>query len=74
MTRDLFAIEDGNTEPTPEEKLARIPSLSTRAELNAFERANIHAARVWAMRPRKHSGQYPDEPAIDTVVCVYHLC
>jgi Fic-DOC domain mobile mystery protein B len=48
----LFARDGGNTELTPEEQLELIPSLSTRAELNAFERASIHAARVWAMRAR----------------------
>jgi Fic-DOC domain mobile mystery protein B len=52
MMKDLFGVEDGNTELMPEEKLALIPSLSSRAELNAFERENIHAARIWAMRPR----------------------
>lgn len=52
MTTELFAIEDGNTELTPEGKPALSPTLSPRAELYAFERANIHAARVWAMRPR----------------------
>jgi Fic-DOC domain mobile mystery protein B len=52
MTDGLFGAGDGNTELTPEEKLELIPSLSTRAELNEFERANIHAARIWAMRTR----------------------
>lgn len=52
MTGDLFAADGSNTALSPEEQLDLIPSLSTRAELNAAERANIHAARVWAMRPR----------------------
>jgi Fic-DOC domain mobile mystery protein B len=52
MTNGLFAANDGNTELTPEEKLELIPSLSTRAELNEFERSNIHSARIWAMRSR----------------------
>ena len=52
MTGDLFAADESNTALSPEEQLDLIPSLSTRAELNAAERANIHAARVWAMRPR----------------------
>jgi Fic-DOC domain mobile mystery protein B len=52
MTDELLNADDGNTELTPEEKLELIPSLTTRAELNEFERANIHAARVWAMGSR----------------------
>jgi Fic-DOC domain mobile mystery protein B len=52
MTDDLFAADESNTALGPEEQLDLIPSLSTRAELNEAERANIHAARVWAMRPR----------------------
>jgi len=52
MTNDLFASDEGNTALGPEEHLDLIPSLSTRAELNEAERANIHVARVWAMRPR----------------------
>ncbi|HRE84296.1 MAG TPA: mobile mystery protein B [Opitutaceae bacterium] len=51
MTDDLFATDENNTALSPEEQLDLIPSLSTRAELNEAERANIHAARVWAMRP-----------------------
>lgn len=47
---DLFAEEAHATPLTPEEQLELIPSLSTRAELNAVERANIHAALLWAMR------------------------
>lgn len=52
MTDDLFASDAGNTALSPEEQLDLIPSLTTRAELNEAERTNIHAARVWAMRPR----------------------
>ena len=52
MTDDLFAADESNTALSSEEQLDLIPSLSTRAELNEAERANIHAARVWAMRPR----------------------
>jgi Fic-DOC domain mobile mystery protein B len=52
MTDDLFATDGSNTALSPEEQLDLIPSLSTRAELNEAERANIHTARVWAMRPR----------------------
>jgi Fic-DOC domain mobile mystery protein B len=49
---DIFAASEGNTELSEEERLELIPSLTTRAELNAIERLNINAARVWAMRPR----------------------
>lgn len=52
MTGALFAADESNTALSPEEQLDLIPSLSTRAELNAAERANIHAARIWAMRSR----------------------
>lgn len=52
MNEDLFSGDDGNTELTAQEKLDLIPSLSTRSELNEFERTNIHAARVWALRRR----------------------
>ena len=49
---DIFAASEGNTELSEEERLELIPSLTTRAELNAIERFNINAARVWVMRPR----------------------
>jgi len=52
MTDGLFAADESNTALGPEEQLDLIPSLSTRAELNEVERANIYAARVWAMRAR----------------------
>ncbi len=50
MTSDLFEQADAATPLGEEERMALIPSLSTRAELNQFERLNINAARVWAMR------------------------
>ncbi len=49
---DLFQAKPDETPLTPEEQRELIPSLSTRAELNAAERANIFAARIWAMRRR----------------------
>jgi Fic-DOC domain mobile mystery protein B len=49
---DLFQMPEHATPLTEEEKLALIPSLSTRAELNEVERANILEARIWAMRKR----------------------
>jgi hypothetical protein len=51
MTDELFAANEGNTALSPEEQLDLIPRLSTRAKLNNAERANVHAARVWSMRP-----------------------
>jgi Fic-DOC domain mobile mystery protein B len=51
MSADVFAQEDGATPLTPEEQLDLIPSLTTRAQLNEFERLNILEARKWAMRP-----------------------
>jgi fido (protein-threonine AMPylation protein) len=50
MPDDLWQDEPGQTPLTEEEKLQLRPSLSTRAQLNAGERLNIHAARLWAMR------------------------
>ncbi len=50
MADDLWLDEPGQTPLTEEEKVQLRPSLSTRAQLNAAERLNIHAARLWAMR------------------------
>ncbi len=47
---DIFQTKEHETPLTEEEKLDLIPSLSTRAELNEAERANILEARIWAMR------------------------
>lgn len=49
---DLFQAKENETPLTEAEKLDLIPSLSTRAELNKAERANILEARVWALRRR----------------------
>lgn len=49
---DLFQAKENETPLTEAEKLDLIPSLSTRAELNEAERANILEARVWALRRR----------------------
>jgi Fic-DOC domain mobile mystery protein B len=49
---DLFDAGQHETPLTAEEKLDLLPSLSTRAELNEAERANIFEARIWAMRGR----------------------
>lgn len=52
MSTDVFESADNATPLDDAERLALIPSISTRAELNQIERLNIHEARVWAMRPR----------------------
>ena len=41
---------------TPAETALLVPSLSTRAQLLEIEQAGIHAARLWAMRPRNLQG------------------
>lgn len=43
---------DGPTPVTPEEALELRVSISSRAELNAFERENILEARTWALSSR----------------------
>lgn len=48
----MFQANEHETPLTEEERRDLIPSLSTRAELNEAERANILAARIWAMRRR----------------------
>lgn len=50
MPDDLWLDEPGQTPLTEEEKLQLRPSLSTRTQLNAAERLNIHSARLWAVR------------------------
>jgi Fic-DOC domain mobile mystery protein B len=50
MMTDLFRSGDHETELSVEERQGLIPSVSTRAQLNAIERLNINSARVWAMR------------------------
>jgi Fic-DOC domain mobile mystery protein B len=48
----LFTTGDGNTPLSPEEQDELIPSLSTREELNEWERQNIIAAHAWAFSRR----------------------
>lgn len=50
MSGDLWLDEPGQTPLTGEEKRQLRPSLSSRLQLNAVERNNIHAGRLWAMR------------------------
>lgn len=53
MKTDLFQSDADATPLNDEEKLGLKPSLTTRAELNQLERQNIHAARLWALKPRQ---------------------
>lgn len=53
MSTDLFSSDADATPLSAEERLGLKPSLTTRAELNEVERHNIHAARLWALKPRQ---------------------
>ena len=48
----LFATGDGNTPLSPEEQDDLIPDLTTKEELNEWERQNILEAYGWAFDPR----------------------
>ena len=48
----LFTTGDGNTPLSPDEQADLIPNLSTRDELNQWERTNILVAYDWALNPR----------------------
>ena len=48
----LFTTGDGNTPLSPDEQADLIPNLSTRDELNEWERTNILVAYDWALDPR----------------------
>ena len=50
MPIDLHVAQDGDSPITAQEQARLLPSLSTRAQLDAVERLTINAARVWAMR------------------------
>ncbi len=53
----LFAAGDGNTPLTPEEQDDLIPDLTTKEELNEWERQNILEAAAWALDPRNLNRQ-----------------
>ena len=55
----LFAAGDGNTSLSPEEQLDLIPDLSTRQELNEWERQNIVEAYAWATAPGRMKRRDP---------------
>jgi len=54
MTDPLAPQDDGNTDLTPEEREGLIPSyITTRAELNEAEQANILEASEWAFSKKR---------------------
>jgi Fic-DOC domain mobile mystery protein B len=55
----LFTTGDGNTLLSPEEQDALIPDLTTKEELNEWERQNILEAYGWALDPRNLNRQDP---------------
>lgn len=55
----LFTTGDGNTPLSPEEQDDLIPDLTTKEELNEWERQNILEAAAWALDPRNLNHQDP---------------
>jgi Fic-DOC domain mobile mystery protein B len=55
----LFTTGDGNTPLSPEEQDDLIPDLSTKEELNEWERQNILEAYTWALDPRNLNRRDP---------------
>jgi fido (protein-threonine AMPylation protein) len=55
----LFATGDGNTPLSPDEQDDLIPDLTTKEELNEWERQNILEASEWALDPRNLNRQDP---------------
>jgi Fic-DOC domain mobile mystery protein B len=52
---NLLPRDDGHTLLTPDEEEELIPSLTTRGDLNEWERLNILEAARWALSPRRLS-------------------
>lgn len=48
----LFTTGEGNTPLSPDEQADLIPNLSTKEELNQWERENIVVAYSWALNPK----------------------
>jgi len=48
----LFTTGEGNTPLSPDEQADLIPNLTTKEELNQWERENIVVAYSWALNPR----------------------
>ena len=55
----IFTTGDGNTPLSPEEQDDLIPDLTTKEELNEWERQNILEAYTWALEPRNLNRQDP---------------
>lgn len=55
----LFTTGEGNTPLSPEEQDDLIPDLTTKEELNEWERQNILEAAAWALDPRNLNRQDP---------------
>lgn len=55
----LFTTGDGNTPLSPEEQDDLIPDLTTKEELNEWERQNIIEASAWAFEPRNLNRRDP---------------
>jgi Fic-DOC domain mobile mystery protein B len=55
----LFTVGDGNTPLSPEERGDLIPDLTTKEELNEWERQNILEAYGWALDSRNQNRQDP---------------
>ena len=68
----LFAAGDGNTLLSPEEQAELIPTLSTKEELNEWERQNIIEAAAWALDAKyaRHAGR--NGPLTDSYVRELH--
>jgi len=56
---NLFATGDDNTPLSPEEQADLIPDLTTKEDLNEWERQNILEAYSWALDPRNLHRQDP---------------
>jgi Fic-DOC domain mobile mystery protein B len=66
----IFTVGDGNTQLSPEEQDDLIPDLTTKEELNEWERQNILEAFAWALDPRSLQRQ---DPFAETYVRDLHL-
>ena len=61
----LFVTGDGNTPLSPEEQADLIPDLTTKEELNEWERQNILEAYSWALDPKNlHRQDQLTEPYV----------
>jgi Fic-DOC domain mobile mystery protein B len=67
---NLFAQGDGNTPLSPDEQLDLIPDLTSKEELNEWERLNILEAYGWALDKRN---LYRFDPLSESYVRQLHL-